>query len=488
MLNTLERSRTDPDQIVFHRMALHPIDNPALQLGCFWPNWPEGGNTPPFEVVRGPLVLPGLERSYEIITPNSDGFREKWKSFQHFKRSIDSFPHEPTALFTTDVAIPYYPNDCGNYNGTLPSQDPQGSLARVAWYSGSGTPGTFRPWEMGGVPKLFDPTTDEGTAFVPAPAELGALQQAALQSVMPVIKAELSLVNTLIELKDVKTLLHSANTLIDELILPLLLKLRHGRAVYGNTLSGLLRAVSDSYLQYKFNIAPALSDIAGLQRAMSKVEKRLRTLINESLELQAKHFKYRWREHPNNTTTSAEYQLSGGNYYPAINGCVSKTEVFNDSSEFNVTVRYQYDWPVLRGWHAGLLALLDSVGVNLNPQIVWNAIPWSFVVDWVANVGHFLSQFTIHNIEPKINIRNYCWSIKRRRVFYSNLIVGKNPIGLPYWPSGISMPTVTETAYRRVVTWPSYSWIQTSGLSPTEVTLGAALAFVRKPHYKRNSR
>jgi hypothetical protein len=481
MINTLERSRIDPDAVVFHDLDL------VGQLDCFWPLWPEGGNTPPFHQLRGPITLPGLERSYEVITPNSDGKRETWKSFQHYKRAMGTWPFEPVLLFSTDQYIPFVPNACNNWNESDPFRYPERSLARVAWYSGTGTPGHFRPWEMGGIPKLYDPSQDEGTAFVAAPADLGALEQAAMVSIMPVIKAELSAINSIIELKDVRTLAHSARGIMDDVLVPLIQKIGSVVRRKGSTLRGLLGVVSDSYLQYKFNFAPLLSDIAGLQRALSKVEKRLRMLINESMELQTKHFRFKFREYPNKGTSLA-YELSGGNYYPALKGCTSKTEVQWDSSEFCVTVQYQYDWPVHRGWHANILALLDSIGVNLNPQIVWNAIPWSFVVDWVANVGKFLSQFTIHNLEPKINIRHYCWSIKRRRVFYSNLVVGANTIGLPYWAEGVSMPTVVETAYRRKVTWPSYSWIQTSGLSPTEVALGAALAFVRKPHFKRNSR
>jgi hypothetical protein len=482
MLNTLVRSRQDPDAVVSHNLGL------VGGLDCFWPLWPTGGNEPPFEIVRN-MVLPGLERMYEVITPNSTGHRSDWKSFQHYKRWIPStIGNEPTLLFATDAFIPYVPNSCGNWNQTNFWTDPTHSLARVAWYTGTGTAGTFRPWERSDLPKLYDPTSDDGTAFVPSPAELGALQQAALQSVMPVIKAELSLINSLIELKDVRTIWHSAGRILEDVVTPLIQKFGSVAGRRSLTLRGLLGVVSDSYLQYKFNFAPLLSDIAGLQRAMLRVEKRLRTLINESMELQTKHFSYKWREHPNKQFSYGLYTLSGDNFYPPITGNTAKTEVYNDSSEFNVTVQYQYDWPVHRVWHARTLALLDALGVNLNPQIVWNAIPWSFVVDWVANVGKFLSQFTIHNLEPKINIRHYCWSIKRKRLLASSLITGVNDIGLPYWPNGISMPTVLETAYRRVVTWPSYSWIQTSGLSPTEVSLGAALAFARKPHFKRNSR
>lgn len=51
-----------------------------------------------------------------------------------------------------------------------------------------------------------------------------------------------------------------------------------------------------------------------------------------------------------------------------------------------------------------LRGLLTVAGIELNPGIVWDAIPFSFVVDWFSNVGDFLEQYRHKALELPINI------------------------------------------------------------------------------------
>lgn len=45
-------------------------------------------------------------------------------------------------------------------------------------------------------------------------------------------------------------------------------------------------------------------------------------------------------------------------------------------------------------------AWLDTLGLNLSPTVIWNAIPYSFVVDWFANVGDCLKQYDSNWLSP----------------------------------------------------------------------------------------
>ena len=51
-----------------------------------------------------------------------------------------------------------------------------------------------------------------------------------------------------------------------------------------------------------------------------------------------------------------------------------------------------------------LRGLLTVAGVELNPGIIWDAIPFSFVVDWFSNVGDFLEQYRHKALELPISI------------------------------------------------------------------------------------
>jgi hypothetical protein len=45
---------------------------------------------------------------------------------------------------------------------------------------------------------------------------------------------------------------------------------------------------------------------------------------------------------------------------------------------------------------------LDTLGVRLDPGIVWDAIPFSFVVDWVVDVSAFLHSFARNNYPIRV--------------------------------------------------------------------------------------
>ena len=131
---------------------------------------------------------------------------------------------------------------------------------------------------------------------------------------------------------------------------------------------------------------------------------------------------------------------------------------------------------------------LDALGANLNPAIIWNAIPWSFVVDWVINVSQWLSTQRVGFMDPKINILRYLWSVKRvRSIIVQRKAFAPDYIDGPYKQvSGpVPLPTVRESAYCRVVGLPSEHSILTSGLNANEFSLAAALVISRRrPKHK----
>jgi len=169
--------------------------------------------------------------------------------------------------------------------------------------------------------------------------------------------------------------------------------------------------------------------------------------------------------------------------------CITRhNRVVNEqATKFHAELQFNYIYTGYQLEHARVLSLLDAVGVNLNPAIIWNAIPWSFVVDWVFGVSRWLNEQRIGLMEPKVNILQYLWSVKRDRTIYLSSTVKCPSVfgtGLTFPASSITHPEVRETAYRRVAGLPSASSIQSSGLSLREFSLGAALGITRRPHRK----
>lgn len=366
------------------------------------------------------------------------------------------------------------------------------------WYVGSVPDAYFRYGSNfggagefnSGLPGFDIPRPDGG--FVPPPDSLDLLLQRGVTAMMPKIKSELSLVNSLIELKDFLTLRGTIES-VKEIVMTKF-TLRHGLP-----LRDLFRAKSDVYLQYRFNIAPLLSDISGIYRSLTRVERRVNDFVSRSGRPRTSHFEMRLSESSENASEVVQclpvdfkWVPNGtpigafSNIGPTFEQRLTETE----PTTFHVQIQYNYNYTNYQLVHAQVLGMLDSLGFNLNPAIIWNALPWSFVVDWVFGVSRWLDRFKVAALEPKINILRCLWSVKRRRriqvlgtsAYYLNDVDPATP------PASLARPTVVETAYRRSNFSMTGSLIESSGLSPTEISLGAALVLSRRrrPKPRRN--
>jgi hypothetical protein len=418
----------------------------------------------------GFINAPSYEVLYELRSPDGAGSHKVWKSFEHFKRSSTPSSGMNSALITAE---PIYSN-----NRAAEAM----VSAPYSLYNGVfGAPGVMND----GLVPLYVPNASS-TGFIPPPSGLTSLNAGALQAMLPLIRPELSVVNSALELKDFKSL---KGTIRNISKLPQGL-FRRGRAL--KNIANILRVAADVYLQKKFNIDPLISDVHGIYRAVANTERRINGLISRAGKLQVSHYK-KSLDASNSTTETAgpvacgEFVHEGGQAaVPSYASATHTRFVANDASSFHAQLQYNYHYSAYQLEHARVLALLDAFGVNLNPAIVWNAIPWSFVVDWLVDVGRWLGTQRIGNMDPKINIMQYLWSVRRsRRIYVTSKVTSRvyypgTGLADMHPPTSITHPVVTETAYRRFGGLPSASSITSSGLSSTEFTLGAALVISRR--------
>jgi hypothetical protein len=427
-------------------------------------------NQPSFEFAE--LIVP-TQVLWEEFTPNSTGSKSAWKSFEHFKSQSAT----PSAHLR-DMTVECEKNDYGAIYQALYNH-PYSLGTRYAgapWFTSDpypfGVPGKFDL----NLPGFYAKRADNG--FVPEPAGLDSLVARSLRTMLPAIKSELSLINSIIELKDFVSLPKTLKTVVSALP-----KLK--RQLGKQTVRELLRRGSDVFLQAEFNIIPLVADICGVFTALLRTERRINDLISRSGCTRNMHWAFNWIEYPDVIQDSpygpygfaAELEL-----HPVQMGPIEiRRSVIYEATTFHAEIRYNYNYTDYQVVHARLLALLDAFGVNLNPAIIWNAIPWSFVVDWVFGVSQFLSQFKTLNMKPMLNIQQYLWSVSRSR----RIIVERRAFTLPYFSPPtpgpwIPFPAVYQTAYRREVSIPSISLIESSGVSSKEFTLAAALVLARR--------
>lgn len=431
-----------------------------------YPNWEKTSSA---QVYRWPA-----QKLFEAITPNSSKDHKTWKAFEHFK-SEANFAHGASAggVLISAKTLP----SAGQLSTAIVYDDRIFGQSTAAF----GVPGQYDF----GLDEWYSPRSDGG--FIPVPSNLEDLKFRSCRAMFPRIKNNLELLVSLYEAKDILTIKGSAKRAAG-LAKALFQKIR---GLSTRPLKrALLRGAADSYLQWMFNLKPLISDICGIYRTIATYERRINDFVNRSGTVQQAHF--RCDLHEQLTDTSSAWS----SWKPVIiykdgtsisyTNCRTSRRCVTDSAVFCATLQYNYWLSEYQREHAIMLGLLDSLGVNFNPKFIWEVVPWSFVVDWVIDVSRYLDQYKVENMEPKVNILQYCWSIRKvRRIYITGQVQSSVAYtGGTYGMQYIAFPQVTQTSYRRGIDLPSASSFTMSGLSPTQLSLGAALLITKSRRHR----
>jgi hypothetical protein len=81
-------------------------------------------------------------------------------------------------------------------------------------------------------------------------------------------------------------------------------------------------------------------------------------------------------------------------------------------------MQYTYTVPAAQRYKKDVIKLMaqaDLFGLSSPIAMVWEMIPFSFVIDWFINVGDFLGQFDKPYLDTVVVVLDYCISIKATR-------------------------------------------------------------------------
>lgn len=407
-----------------------------------------------------------LEASFEekSIQPRR---KHDWTSFEHYKRSTeysyDSFPVVSTSFVSSDSGLAGH---------VFTHTDPA-----YAWdpthYGYVGNP-------ILGLPELYRVT---GTGIIPAPPGWGNLIGTALKEMLPQIRPGLSSLNSLYELKDFKSLPKTFKSIRSILAnLPLLFS----KFKKAKTLKQLAAAIADANLQAQFNILPLRSDLKATWDAAAAVKKQLNKLLDREAQKNRRHYatdissNFPYVSHQTEPFGFSGFLYGGGVRYPNIWGSFRQRRIAQTRAQFHATIEYSYYYSQFQRENALLLAQLDYFGVNFNPAILWNALKWTFVVDWFISVSRYFDQFKVSNLKPLTVIHNFAASVNYDRT--TTLFKEKVASGHSYGGQ-VKVCTCIESSYRRdsgIVDL--YVPLTGSGLNLKEFVLSTSLAFSRMRH------
>jgi hypothetical protein len=421
------------------------ISDPSIRFPASgYAEYSVGGYESSFEALDTTVPETQNITIYNIDQPTVRGKGNTWDSFnpcQHYKRDVTVL--NGGCQYDTD----YY-----NYNIPLRNMwDGNYILLNVAPVSLYGR----SDYPIGGQVALYtNPTegcyhSDEGLADL------------AVQRMLPGIRPVTSAINSIYELKDIPSIgntMRRVNLSLDALN-NLIVNLPTGY----RTLRQILKGPADVYLQNKFNILPLLQDITNVGNSVSVVQSKLNKLTSDA----KKSLKTHWGCDLTSFRDSDE-TFTQGTAYSNPSTVTLRHVCKYGKRRFQATMEFSYEVASYSPKELLWRGVADHLGLSLSPQVIWNAIPWSFVVDWVVGVGPWLSQFTMRQLGITTHITKFGWSINIAR-----------DCDIYYNPYGRVSHMTEQSYYRTPANVPLVSSIRLSGLNPTEFSLGGALVLTR---------
>lgn len=284
-------------------------------------------------------------------------------------------------------------------------------------------------------------------------AEYADAQRRAWWSMQPRYEAEISILNFIYEMKDFKTiakrLMKFEVSKIGSKLVSLKKQLRKSMmnnkspATVGDTLSTITKTSAEARLVYSFAVMPLIADITAILKtlAITVQEAQARFALQGTLESDS-HYSESLPIHKDGsygTTDNTKFIWYGS----------------SSSSLFTATMQYKYRYKMREGWDL----FKRGWGLEVNAEVIWNAIPFSFLVDYFYKVGQ-----AIHNMSTDPNVflkvHQYCESILVTST--NGTLIDPGRLAYFYaptanlWSNGmVAMNGITGTHYQRRLVAPN---------------------------------
>jgi len=208
-----------------------------------------------------------------------------------------------------------------------------------------------------------------------------------------------------------------------------------------NRSSSLVSNLAGARLNYKFGWKPTIGDLSDLMNTLLEFRQALSVFKHSGREIISAR-----RTLLKDTTVKTGNVLLDGNSHRAWRGQI-------DRKVHGYLVYAPLPIAVMGEWDETLRALIDMLGVELNPRILWDKIPFSFVVDWFVNVGQWLESFKTDALELPIQILQVFLQYKER-VHVESGLVWNDDANYTFRPVITPATTSTHELFHRVVGMP----------------------------------
>jgi hypothetical protein len=226
------------------------------------------------------------------------------------------------------------------------------------------------------------------------------------------------------------------------------------------------KVLAGDHLAYSFGVKPLLGDL----RVMREILERLLAKLKAFDDLAGK-ITTRKKTIKNLTVTKSGTINWGGDPQQPVPWYALLSTTIQCGLTFRPSPR-----EVTGGYELMIKTLLDALGFELNPRIIWDAIPFTFVLDWFFDIGSWLERHKYDTLELPIVYVDSFIQCTQDITISSYYIQNKDNLIIDYgkrsWPSWVTH----KKHYMRFPAKPSESAF--AGLGWTLPTLNQAKLLV----------
>lgn len=271
-------------------------------------------------------------------------------------------------------------------------------------------------------------------------ADVDGCQRRAWWSMQPRFESEFSFLNFVYEMKDFDRLFKSLfewRSTIDKLknfSSKIVRHIRGGKSPLNSetTLFGISNVPASAWLTYQFAIAPLISDVVELMK-----------IFNDTVHGAQDEFRARGL-----TRQRSHYSEVLADNFVGTYGDGTSSWIYTgtrQSAKFTATLEYTYQY-AMRGFaemHAKYL------GMNITPEVIWNALPLSFLLDYFYKVGKALHWASL-DPNVKLNVLQYSESILEY-AFYGRAADTENQVVQLFYAPAVTPSFYFGSVHDRIV-------------------------------------
>jgi hypothetical protein len=202
---------------------------------------------------------------------------------------------------------------------------------------------------------------------------------------------------------------------------------------------GLTRKFAWANLALQFAVLPTISDAKKIATLLERLRSMVAELIRRAEKRQVRHYKRPVDglfALPSPVTENHVVLFGTGS---SNNSTTKKTEYLIRPT-YRASMLFTYDATRLKGQYGQVSSLIRALGADRVASVIWEAIPFSFIVDWFVNVGDMIATMEDQVIDLlPVVVHDFSHSLKygyRTKLQWT-------------WNSKI----VTDLAYRDVVVY-----------------------------------